>query len=95
VTPDTVEAIALAKKIMAGELPDEFALRDIYRNAWIGLVTRDAAGRAVEVLLDLDWLREDDQPTAGRPRTRYLVNPRLARKSPEGTAKTDKRGSAA
>ena len=91
VAPDTAEAIALSKKIMTGELSNEFALRDIYRNGWIGLGTRDAAVRAVELLLDLDWLAQVDERTAGRPRIRYLINPRLDRKALGGTAKVDKR----
>ncbi len=90
VTPDSAEAIALAKKIVLGDLPDEFALRDIYRNGWIGLGTRDAAARAVEVLCDLDWLAEVEQSTRTRSRTRYQVNPKLRRRRPAGTDKTDK-----
>jgi len=90
VAPDTVEAIALAKKIISGELPDEFALRDIYRNGWIGLGTHDAAARAVGVLCDLDWLAEVEEPTPGRPRTRYMVNLRIRRGPPRRTDRTDK-----
>ena len=56
VTPDSLEAVALGKKIPAGDLPATFALHDIYRNGWISLTTCEAAGRAVEMLLDLDWL---------------------------------------
>jgi len=80
----------LAKKIVAGELPDEFALRDIYRSGWIGLSTREAASRAVALLLDLDWLAQVDEPTPGRTRTRYWINPRVKHRTPGGTAKTDK-----
>jgi putative DNA primase/helicase len=83
VAPDSVEAMALAKKIVSGDLPDEFGLRDIYRNHWVGLSTRDAAARAVERLMDLDWLAQVDEGTAGRPRRRYLVNPRIERRVPE------------
>ncbi|MCC7291465.1 MAG: DUF3987 domain-containing protein [Phycisphaerales bacterium] len=90
VAPDTAEAIALAKKIMAGELPDEFALRDVYRNGWIGLGTREAASRAVEMLVDLNWLVEVVEPTTGRSRTRYQVNPRLRCSAPAPTDRTDK-----
>lgn len=79
VAPDTVEAAALARKLQRGELPDEFALRDVYRAGWIGLGTREAAARAVEVLCDLDWLQEIVQATGGRNRTRYQVNPRVRR----------------
>lgn len=90
VVPDTVEAIALAKKIISGDMPDQFALRDIYRKGWIGLSTRDAASRAVEILTDLDWLSEVAEQTTGRTRTRYIVNPRIPRKPQERTDKTDR-----
>ncbi len=90
VAPDTAEAIALAKKIILGEMPAEFALRDVYRKGWIGLCTRDAAARAVEVLCDLDWLAEVEQSTRTRSRTRYQANPKLRRRRPGGTDKTDK-----
>ena len=90
VTPDTAEAIALAKKIISGEMPAEFALRDVYRKGWIGLGTRDAAARAVEVLCDLDWLAEVEQSTRTRSRKRYQANPKLPRRRPAGTDRTDK-----
>lgn len=77
VAPNIVEALALARKILARKLPDNFALRDIYRNNWIGLGTREAALRAVEVLLDLDWLDQIEVPTRGRTRTRFRINPRV------------------
>lgn len=80
IAPDTAEAIALAGKVMSGALPDEFALRDVYRPMWIGLTTIEAAKRAVEMLIDLDWLVEVVEKTPGRDRTRYLVNPKLKRK---------------
>jgi putative DNA primase/helicase len=83
VAPDAAEAIELAKKIVARELPDEFALRDIYRNHWVGLSTHDEALRAVEVLVDMDWLVRVDELTTGRPRTRYVVNPRVERRIPK------------
>ncbi len=79
ISPDTAEGMALAKKIMSGALPDAFALRDIYRHCWIGLATRDAATRAADVLVDLDWLAVSVEETGGRPRTRYSVNPKLRR----------------
>ena len=90
IAPDTAEAIDLAKKIKEGQLPDEFALRDVYRNGWIGLGARDAAARAVEVLCDLDWLAEVEQSTRTRSRTRYQINPKLQRRRLDGTDKTDK-----
>lgn len=77
IVPDTAEAIALSKKILEQKLPEKFALRDIYHNGWIGLADRDSAARAVEALVDWDWLIEVEEETGGRPRKRYIVNPRL------------------
>ena len=90
VAPDTAEAIALARKILSGGLPDEFALRDVYRKGWVGLATRDEAARAVEILCDLDWLTEVEEPTRTRSRMRYMVNPGLRCRRPTRTDKTDK-----
>lgn len=75
--PDTVSAKALAHRIQAGDLADGFALRDIYRNGWQALNTREDTERAVNVLVDLDWLHASVEPTPGRHRTRYWINPRL------------------
>jgi putative DNA primase/helicase len=90
VAPDTAEAIALARKILSGDVADEFALRDIYRNGWIGLNTREAVERGAELLIDLDWLAKVEEPTPGRTRTRYLVNPKVRHLRSDGTDKTDK-----
>lgn len=90
VAPHMVEAGALAQKLLSGALQDGFALRDIYRNGWIGLNTREAATRATEVLVDLDWLREVEQETAGRTAYCFLINPKIHEMSNQGTDKTDK-----
>jgi hypothetical protein len=74
---DFVVARALADRLRQGDLPREFALRDVYRPQWSELTTPEAAAKAVEVLLDLEWLREAVEATGGRPRRRFLVNPRI------------------
>ena len=66
----------LAKRITGGSVPAEFAARDVYRNGWAGL-DRERTESAIDVLLSLGWLAERVEPTAGRSRTRYAVNPRL------------------
>jgi putative DNA primase/helicase len=90
IAPDTVETIALGKKLLAGELEDEFAVRDVYRKGWISLNTKEAAERAVEGLCDLDWLVEVEQPTATKRRRRFLANPKLPGRPLRGTDKSDK-----
>ena len=76
INPDVTAAKALAKRIVDGALDDRFALRDVYRPGWSSLSTRDDALRAVNMLLDLDWLLETKEQTGGAPRTQYWINPR-------------------
>ena len=77
VSPDMDAARLLAKRITANDLGVKFGLRDIYNNGWSGLSTREDVAKAVEVLIDHDWLLEVEELTAGRPRTSYCVNPSL------------------
>jgi hypothetical protein len=73
--PDYVAARALATKILKRDLPGEFTLRDIYRPQWVALTTREEAVKAVDVLVDLHWLRELKEETGGRPSQKFVVNP--------------------
>jgi hypothetical protein len=64
-------------QMMDKDLVSPFSLKDVYRPGWSGLSTRASAVAAVEVLCDLGWLHAIDEPTPGRSRTRYHVNPRV------------------
>ncbi len=80
---------ALAKRIQKGELKDGFTLRDIYRKHWAGLSDKQAVEQAVDLLLDLGWLKEIVENTGGKPKTRYQINPDLlAKKAPGPGAKS-------
>jgi hypothetical protein len=75
---DYIAARALAAHILKGDLPNPFALKDVYRPQWSDLTTRDDAQKAVDILIDLDWLREPEkEQTGGRPRQRFEINPRV------------------
>jgi hypothetical protein len=75
---DYIAARALAAHILKGDLPNPFALKDVYRPQWSDLTTREEAQKAVDILLDLDWLRERaKEQTGGRPRQRFEINPRV------------------
>lgn len=75
ISPDMDAARALSKRIKAGELGEQFGLRDIYNRGWSGLSTRDEVAAAANVLIDHQWLREMEEPTPGRTRTYYRINP--------------------
>ena len=78
-----VAARLLAGKIAAGDVPDDFTARDVYRNNWTGL-DKVSTGDAIDLLLSLGWLADREERTAGRPGTRYTVNPKT-RTPPPGT----------
>lgn len=87
ISPEVNSARVLADHLLAGDLADGFALRDVYRPCWTSLATRDDAQRAVDLLCDLDWLRPTLQETPGRKKLCYRINPKI---HPALTDRTDK-----
>ena len=82
VTSATMDsAKALSKHVQRGALKDGFTVRAVYRHNWSLLSNVKEATEAVEVLVDLGWLRpvQDKRVsfTDGRPTVRYYINPRL------------------
>lgn len=77
IAPDRIGARALAKRILAGDLSDRFVLRDVYNNDWSCLADKESAFKAATFLVDYDWLQQELEPTRGRPKTWYVVNPRI------------------
>lgn len=80
ISTDQTAARSLADRIVRGDVVSPFTLRDVYRPQWTGLATRELASAAVDVLVDLDWLRPEDVPTSGRSRRLFHVNPRIGRR---------------
>lgn len=75
ISPDMDAARALLRHIRKGDVSSDFALRDIYRAGWSGLGTREQALAAIAVLEEHDWIKSEEQPTAGRSRTVYRIHP--------------------
>ena len=69
-------ARALLNRIRRGEVPDGFGPRDVYLKHWAMLSSPEETHQAVRLLCDLDYLREDRQETAGRPKLLYWINPK-------------------
>ena len=90
IEPGHQESIALAQRILSGDLQGEFCAREVYRKGWRGLDSAAAVQAGAEHLIDRHWLRPMPVTNhrGGRPSTRYLINPKLG---PDKTAKTDKR----
>ena len=76
-SPDIEAAGDLAEHIRRGDLGSEFALREAQQKGWSGLTEREAIKAGLDLLVEIDWLREKTESTGGRPRTRYTVNPKI------------------
>ncbi len=74
-------ALALAEKARHGKIPDGFTARDVRRNQWANLTTKEAVGSAIDWLEDEGWLRAEETggtgPGSGRRTCRYLINPHI------------------
>jgi Protein of unknown function (DUF3987) len=83
--PERSGAIALSKKLARGWMREEgvFTLRDVYRKAWSGLDTPEAARAALQILEEYGWVRRESatstQPNqaGGRPSEIFFRNPRI------------------
>ncbi len=76
----------LARKILQGKLGSQFRAFTITRTEWSGLTDKAVVGQALDLLVELNWLRAIEQPTTkrgGRPTVTYEVNPKVARAEPE------------
>ncbi|ENV18713.1 MULTISPECIES: YfjI family protein [Acinetobacter] len=81
----TFKASALAiklKKLNHNEAwrLDGFTARDVHRKNWKGLTELNAVNEALELLVDYDWLNEQEIESTvrgGRPSKRYLINPKI------------------
>jgi putative DNA primase/helicase len=76
-----ISARALAKRIEKGDLRNGFTLREIYRKHWTGLSDKEAVDQAIDLLLELGWLKELPEETGGKPKIRYWINPTLLPKT--------------
>jgi hypothetical protein len=65
----------LLDKIQKGKLGQQFTLRDVKRKGWSGLTTEDTVGGALDLLVQMNWLRVSIQDTGGRPAEVYTAHP--------------------
>lgn len=72
-----LSAKSLADKIEAAKVGDGFTIRDVYRNGWANLTSREDATEAIVILIEHGWLRASRQETGGKPLEAYLINPKI------------------
>jgi hypothetical protein len=73
-------AQVLARHLQNGWKRSEgtFTLRDVYRNQWAGLSTKQEAVAALKVLEDARWVRRNTARSSnGRPSELYFINPKI------------------
>jgi len=75
IDPGIAHARALARRIIAGEVPNGFSERDVYRNHWSMLSGKHQVQLATAELVELDWLRVETQTTQGQPKVVHRINP--------------------
>ena len=56
---------------------DGFTIRDVYRNGWANLTSREDAIEAIAFLTEHGWLRSSRQETGGKPLEAFLINPNI------------------
>lgn len=78
ICPDVSAAHTLAARIKAGDVPETFTARDIYRRGWSGLGKVADVAAALEILEDHYWLAAHVVETGGKPRTEYRLHWSLA-----------------
>ncbi|MDC5223987.1 YfjI family protein [Acinetobacter baumannii] len=81
----TFKANALAMKLKKLNINDSwrsdgFSSREVHRKNWKGLTDLNAVNEALELLVDYEWLNEQEIESSvrgGRPSKRYLINPKI------------------
>jgi hypothetical protein len=76
----TMEAVKLIRaRIVKGDLADGFSARDIYHPQWAGLTDANLVNEAVEMMVDMGWIRPRPLSKKGKARTAatYEINPKL------------------
>ena len=75
-------AVKLSEKIQFGKLNDGFTVRDVYRQNWHLLNTKELAQSACNELIDANWLRIKVTPPAFKQKEKagYMINPKIQQK---------------
>lgn len=69
----------IMERVRKGDLArDGFGSRDVWRPGWSGLADQKRVAEALELLVELGHLEAWQEPTRGRVKTLYVVNPKSA-----------------
>lgn len=74
---DNAEAArAIWRRVIKGDLPAPFTLRDIQRKGWSMLKAKERIEGGLTALTEADWLIKAPVETGGRPTSHYMPNPK-------------------
>jgi len=73
---DAAPAKTLAEHLVKGDLQNGFTARTIYTKGWAGL-RKETTKPALDLLVELNWLRVESGKGPGRPTDTYLINPSI------------------
>ena len=76
--PAMSAARELDRHMLRGDVPNEFAARDIYRKGW-RLLDREGTYKALDIMADYNRVRQVEQLTEGRTAQVWRVHPDLWR----------------
>jgi hypothetical protein len=68
----------IVKHIRKGDLSDGFTCRDVHQRGWSHLTDNEEVQSSLDLLVNNDWLAEQQIRTAGRPKMTYLINPAVS-----------------
>jgi hypothetical protein len=75
---DNATLRALADKLIGGKLQPGFTARSVYVKNWSDLGTSAKVNAALDVLVELGWLKETMPDTGGRKTIAYDINPGIS-----------------
>lgn len=76
---EVAAAKAIVARIQKGDLADGFTAREIHQRGWSNLTDSSQVEAALNLLVDLDHLKDEKIRTAGRPKFIYWINPKVQR----------------
>ncbi|CAM3705278.1 DUF3987 domain-containing protein [Polynucleobacter antarcticus] len=75
--PETSSAKAIIRKIKSKELLDGFSTRELSRKNWSGLNDLEVVKKALNLLVEHNYLRYQGISTGGRSSEQYFINPKM------------------
>jgi hypothetical protein len=74
--PEAVRKLLVTSYPLARTIAETYTCRDVHQRGWSQLTDHEAVQYGLDLLVNNDWLAENQVRTAGRPKMTYLINPK-------------------